>query len=89
MAKKRRKHRTELTPEEKEYLCHGYTVAGEYFGAPEPFESEERAAAAWRDHADEVWKAFHADDVRKARLAAGEDQESEPWAARVFKRAAG
>ena len=85
MAKKRRRHGTELTPKELQYLCWGYTVAGRYFGAAEPFESEERAEEAWNNHADAVWEAFHADDRREALLAAGEYQE--PWAARVFKAA--
>ena len=85
MAKKRRKG-TELTAAELEYLCCGYTVDGRYFGDPEPFESEQQAAEAWRNHAAEVWKAFHADEV--TLRAAGEYQDG-PWAARVFKRAAG
>ena len=82
--KKRRKHGTELTPEELEYLCWGHTVAGEYFGEPEPYKSEQQAAEAWRNHSDEVREAYDADDRREALHA-----ESEPWAARVFKRAAG
>ena len=92
MAKKRRKHGTELTPEELEYLCCGYTVGGKYFGDPEPFASEQQAAEAWRNHADEVWKAFHAKEareVREALHASGDYQDSRPWAARVFERAAG
>ena len=81
MAKKKRKRGTELTPAELEYLCRGDTVDGEFFGDMEPFESEQQAAAAWRNHAAAVWEAFHAEYK--------DDEDDEPWAARVFKRAAG
>ena len=83
MAKKRRKHGAELTPEELEYLCQGYTVDGYFFGAPEPFESEEQAAEAWNNHVDEVWEAFHASDTYRIR-STGNGQHSKPWAARQF-----
>ncbi len=82
MAKKKRKNGTEkLTREEIEYLCWGYSVGGHYFGEPEPFESKDQAAAAWRNHAAAVREAFKGDFQ--------DSEYSEPWAAREFEGPAG
>lgn len=82
MAKKRRRDADKLTPAQLEYLYQGYTVAARYFeDEPEPFENEDQARKAWKQHPDDVIAEFKRPTQGRCY------QGRKPWAHSTFPTA--